>query len=336
MVRNDARSGRLMRAAGGGGSRALAAVLLVCCADSRKAGGGSWRAAANYDREACVFDPSGRILQLEYADEAVRRGELVAAAIYDGVVVICAVLPKNETALLNAPRPKIRPLDDERVWAAATGLRADGRVLVDEAHAYARSDFETEPPSLRSIARHLGDEMHECARGGGKRAFGARLIFCGFDSAEQKDQPEIWSSGPSGDVTSHAAFVAMGENADEARDCLRDDALVTDARGLVSHVVSSALKCASNGGRRQVDVVALAKGADGRVRAWQARLGGDDFGVDDLAGGGPALAPHLARDLDAALVGHHDAADSRQRRRALRRSLRHRRRGRESPPGEKM
>lgn len=55
----------------------------------------------------------------------------------------------------------------------------------------------------------MADAAHECARGGGKRAYGARLLLAGF----AESTPEIWSVGPGGDARVHYPMVAVGKHA---------------------------------------------------------------------------------------------------------------------------
>lgn len=150
-----------------------------------------------YDREACVFDPSGRVRQIEYAEEAVNRGEPAVALASGSLVVLCATADKL-------------CLIDAATVATYAGLRGDGRGLVDAArHRAARERLKTGPPSPRTLALGVADVAHECARGGGKRAYGARLVLAGFDGA----RPEVWSVGPGGDARGHRDGAAVGRGA---------------------------------------------------------------------------------------------------------------------------
>lgn len=150
-----------------------------------------------YDREACVFDPSGRVRQIEYAEEAVNRGEPAVALASGSVVVLCATVDKL-------------CLIDAATAATYAGLRGDGRGLVDAARQRAaRERLHSGPPSPRTLAFGVADVAHECARGGGKRAYGARLVLVGFDGA----RPEVWSVGPGGDARRHPSGAAVGRGA---------------------------------------------------------------------------------------------------------------------------
>ena len=81
-----------------------------------------------YDRAITVFSPDGRLFQVEYAREAVRRGTTaVGIKAVDGVAVL---VDKRITSRLMEPESieKIFQID-QHIGAATSGLVADARVL---------------------------------------------------------------------------------------------------------------------------------------------------------------------------------------------------------------
>src|SRR5438067_12810901 len=88
--------------------------------------------AQMYDRAITVFSPDGRLFQVEYAREAVKRGTTtVGLKFHDGVVLI--VDKRISSALIEpASIEKIFKLDDH-VGSAPSALVADARVLGDRA-----------------------------------------------------------------------------------------------------------------------------------------------------------------------------------------------------------
>ena len=82
-----------------------------------------------YDRVSTIFSPDGRLFQVEYAREAVKRGTTTVGVKYkDGVVLI---VDKRITSRLVEPDSieKIFQIDDH-IGCATSGLVADARALV--------------------------------------------------------------------------------------------------------------------------------------------------------------------------------------------------------------
>jgi proteasome alpha subunit len=152
-------------------------------------------AAMGYDRALTIFSPDGKLYQVEYAAEAVRRGwtSLGIKSEY-GVVLI-------------AERRKISPLHDvlnlEKVFiidshigATFSGLGHDGRVLIDYARLIAirnRLTFD-EPIDVELLARIICDIKQAYTQQGGVRPFGVSIIFGGID----RKGVELIKTEPSG------------------------------------------------------------------------------------------------------------------------------------------
>src|SRR5258706_14206293 len=85
-----------------------------------------------YDRAITVFSPDGRLFQVEYAREAVKRGTTtIGLKFKDGVLLI---IDKRVSSRLIEPFSieKIFVVD-HHVGCATSGLVADPRVLVERA-----------------------------------------------------------------------------------------------------------------------------------------------------------------------------------------------------------
>src|SRR5512139_3459648 len=92
-----------------------------------------------YDRAITVFSPDGRLFQVEYALETVKRGSTVLAIAGDEGVVLAA--EERMTSKLQDPdfTWKIFQID-EHAGAAISGLSSDARILIDQARVYAQSN----------------------------------------------------------------------------------------------------------------------------------------------------------------------------------------------------
>ncbi len=92
-----------------------------------------------YDRAITVFSPDGRLFQVEYASETVKRGATVLGiASPEGVVLAAEERAGSKLQDLSFMW-KIFQID-EHVGTAVAGLSCDAHILVDQARIYAQSN----------------------------------------------------------------------------------------------------------------------------------------------------------------------------------------------------
>ncbi|ABU81636.1 archaeal proteasome endopeptidase complex subunit alpha [Ignicoccus hospitalis] len=160
-----------------------------------------------YDRAITVFSPEGKLYQVEYAFEAVKRGwSTIGAKCKEGVVV-AASKKKVQTLVDFDKLEKIHFIDDHIVTSFA-GLAADGRVLVDVARRAALNYrfLYDEPAPVEYVTKAVSDLKQVYTQHGGVRPFGVSLIIAGVD-----DEPQVFMTEPSGQYMSYKA-VAIGQN----------------------------------------------------------------------------------------------------------------------------
>lgn len=154
-----------------------------------------------YDRAITVFSPDGRLFQVEYAKEAVKRGATAVGLVCtDGVVLVAY---KNITTHLLVPESMRKVFEiDTHIAATASGLIADARRLVDMARLEAQRHrlVYAEPATVESIAKSLCDLMQIYTQYGGIRPFGVSLLLAGIDS-----EPRLFEAEPSGALTGFKA-----------------------------------------------------------------------------------------------------------------------------------
>jgi len=185
-----------------------------------------------YDRGITIFSPDGRLYQVEYAREAVKRGSAsIGIRAEDGVVLAADVNPRSPL-MEGRSVEKIHKADDH-VGIASAGHVADGRQLIDFARRSAqvnRLRYE-EPISVEALTKEITDHIQQYTQVGGARPFGVALLIGGVENGE----PRLYETDPSGTPNEWKAE-AIGRNAGDIREYLEshyaEDLAVEDAVGL--------------------------------------------------------------------------------------------------------
>jgi len=166
-----------------------------------------------YDRAITVFSPDGRLFQVEYAKEAVKRGATAIGMIFDGGVLLVAFKNANSKLLVPESMKKVFEID-KHIAATASGLIADARRLVDLARMESQRHrlAYSEPASVETISKELCDLMQVYTQYGGIRPFGVSLLVAGVDT-----QPRLYEAEPSGALTGYLAD-AIGSGKKEAEE----------------------------------------------------------------------------------------------------------------------
>ncbi len=169
-----------------------------------------------YDRALTVFSPEGRLFQVEYALEAVRRGTLAVAVKSEQDVCLAAQI-KIPSILMDADSiDKIFQID-EHIGVAISGLHADSRALINYARVQAQSFRLTydEPVRLNMLTKAIADLKQMYTQYGGIRPWGCALFFIGIDASGT----QIYTTSPSGIYRSFKAY-ALGSGEASAREYL--------------------------------------------------------------------------------------------------------------------
>ncbi|MFH5799390.1 archaeal proteasome endopeptidase complex subunit alpha [Haladaptatus sp. CMAA 1911] len=175
-----------------------------------------------YDRGTNIFSPDGRLYQVEYAREAVRRGSVsVGVRARDGVVL--AARKHVRSPLLEAEGiEKLHKIDDH-IGVASAGHVADARRLVDFGRRRAQTDRLRygEPIGVDPFTKAVTDHVQEFTQQGGARPFGAALLVGGVGptTAGEDPQPRLFETDPSGTPHEWRA-TAIGANDDTVREYL--------------------------------------------------------------------------------------------------------------------
>jgi proteasome alpha subunit len=172
-------------------------------------------AAAGYDRGITVFSPDGRLYQVEYAIETVRRGTL-ALGIKSTDGVILAVEEKTRKLQISNVTQKIFQIDDH-IGLAAAGYIPDARTQVDHARFFAQSNrlIYDEVVDVEGVAKNLADMAQQYTQYAGARPFGVALILAGVDN----NGIGLYLTDPSGTYIGYDA-VAIGAGSEQVTEHL--------------------------------------------------------------------------------------------------------------------
>jgi proteasome alpha subunit len=157
-----------------------------------------------------MYSPDGRIYQVEYAMETVKRGTLaLGISTKDGVIM--AVEEKPRTLQTKNITQKIFQVDFH-IGIAAAGYIPDARVQVDGARFFSQGNRMTydESVEVATVAKHLADQAHQFTQYGGVRPNGVAMIIAGVD---QKGE-SIYITDPSGTYVQYSA-IAIGSGSDD-------------------------------------------------------------------------------------------------------------------------
>lgn len=174
--------------------------------------------SAGYDRALTVFSPDGRLFQIEYAREAVKRGTTsVGIVSKDGVIFAVDKKVKSKLVVPTSIE-KIFKID-EHIGTASSGLVADARRLVDIARNQAQVNKLQyhEPISVTGLAKYIGDLEQMYTQSGGIRPFGISLIIGGVSD----DECRIYETDPSGALVEYKA-TAIGFGREKALELFED------------------------------------------------------------------------------------------------------------------
>ncbi|MDE1865263.1 MAG: archaeal proteasome endopeptidase complex subunit alpha [Candidatus Micrarchaeota archaeon] len=134
-----------------------------------------------YDR-GVMFSPDGRLYQVEYAKEAVRKGATSIGMVADGGIVLIAHKNIVEPLAVPSTIQKIFRVDSY-IGATYSGLVSDGLHLVNVIRGKTQTHrmIYNETESVETIAREISEEMQMATQYGGIRPYAISLLIGGID-----------------------------------------------------------------------------------------------------------------------------------------------------------
>ncbi len=171
------------------------------------------QAGRGYDMAITQFSPEGRLFQVEYAIEAVRRGTTAIVCRNKNSVVFAVEKKSSQLQEETLGSEKIFKIDDH-IGVAIAGLTADARVLIDRARVQAQINLLNydEKISVKDSTLNICEYKQVFTQNAGVRPFGVSFLISGVDG----NGPSLYLTDPSGAMWSYYAF-AIGSGATEAR-----------------------------------------------------------------------------------------------------------------------
>ncbi len=171
-----------------------------------------------YDRGITIFSPDGRLYQVEYAREAVKRGTAsIGIRTEDGVVLV--VDKRIRSPLMERTSVEKIHKADDHIGIASAGHVADARQLIDFARRQAQVNQlrYDEPIGVETLTKAVTDHIQQYTQVGGARPFGVALIIGGIEDGE----PRLYETDPSGTPYEWQAL-AVGADRGDIEDYLEE------------------------------------------------------------------------------------------------------------------
>jgi len=163
-----------------------------------------------YDHGVSTFSPDGRLYQVEYARESVKRGTTTVGLIYkDGVVLIVDKRIQSKLVITDSIE-KMYQIDNH-IGITTSGLVADARQLVDRARVQCQINRMTYGDAIPvfTLVKKMCDYKQSFTQYGGARPFGTALLIAGID----EDGVHLYETDPSGAYQSyHAGAIGRGRS----------------------------------------------------------------------------------------------------------------------------
>jgi len=168
--------------------------------------------SGSYDNDITVWSPQGRLHQVEYALEAVKRQGSASVGLKSKTHAVVVGLQRASSVLSSYQR-KIFDID-EHIGISISGLTADARVLCkwlrNECLNY-RYVYEGQQPVGRLVKR-VADKHQTNTQRYGRRPYGVGLLIAGYDSLGT----HLYETDPSGNFYDYRAQ-SIGARSQSAR-----------------------------------------------------------------------------------------------------------------------
>ncbi|KAK6420422.1 Proteasome subunit alpha type-2 [Oleoguttula sp. CCFEE 5521] len=148
--------------------------------------------ADRYSFSLTTFSPSGKLVQIEYALNAVNQG-VTSLGIKATNGIVLATEKKSSTPLIDAASSSKISLITPNIGMVYSGMGPDYRVLVDKARKVSHTGYKriyNEYPPTRILVQDVARVMQEATQSGCVRPYGVSLLIAGWDDGILPAQEE--------------------------------------------------------------------------------------------------------------------------------------------------
>ncbi|KAK6198616.1 nucleophile aminohydrolase [Scheffersomyces amazonensis] len=172
--------------------------------------------ADRYSFSLTTFSPSGKLVQIEYALNAVKQGVTTIGIKSANGVVLATERKANSPLIKSETNSKVELITPD-IGITYSGMGPDFRVLVDRARKLAHTNYKriyNEYPPVRILVQEIAKVMQESTQSGGIRPFGVSLLVGGYD--QHSNQFQLYQVDPSGSYFPWKA-TAIGKTSNSAK-----------------------------------------------------------------------------------------------------------------------
>ncbi|ELK49590.1 archaeal proteasome endopeptidase complex subunit alpha [Haloferax volcanii] len=192
-----------------------------------------------YDRGITIFSPDGRLYQVEYAREAVKRGTASIGVRTPEGVVLAADKRSRSPLMEPTSVEKIHKADDH-IGIASAGHVADARQLIDFARRQSQVNRLRygEPIGIETLTKEVTDHIQQYTQVGGARPFGVALLIGGVENGT----PRLYETDPSGTPYEWKAVsigADRGDHQEHLEENFRDDLTLDEGIELALEAIGS-------------------------------------------------------------------------------------------------
>ncbi|KAK9386758.1 nucleophile aminohydrolase [Lipomyces mesembrius] len=213
--------------------------------------------ADRYSFSLTTFSPSGKLVQIEYAFQAVNQG-VTSLGIKASNGVVLATEKKSTSDLIDASSlSKISNITPD-IGMVYSGMGPDFRVLVDKARKSSHTNYKriyNEYPPTRILVQDVARTMQEATQSGGVRPYGVSLLVGGYDA---DNGFSLYQVDPSGTYFPWKA-TAIGKGSTSAKTFLEkrwtEDLELEDAIHIALLTLKESVEGEMNGNTVEIGVI---------------------------------------------------------------------------------